>query len=139
MAPHQPTIGAFYFEKPEPLCWSLEDPVRNTKVYGDTAIPAGRYQLVPHDLHGSGVIVPKLLNVPFFDSTCIHVANSTKEILGCIAPGSSVEGFKYIRDSRTAFRDLMALIFPLMEKDEFFLTIHGGYEASQWEQSNERA
>lgn len=123
------TIGGFYIDG-EPFCWSLEDTVRKTKLYGKTAIPSGRYQIVPHEW--KGIIVPKLLKVPFFEGILIHPGNDDMDTEGCILTGFKAT-FKYVEVSRVAFKDLMAKIYPRFEKDEYFIDVRGGYAPEEWE------
>jgi hypothetical protein len=125
------TIGVLSLDD-TPLCWTLEDAVRQQKIFANTAIPDGRYQIIPHEW--KGVIVPKLLKVPFFEGILIHVGNDDIDTHGCILVGYKAT-FKYLEVSRGAFRDLMEKVYPLFEKDEFFITIKGGLPPNDWIQS----
>lgn len=128
--PAKRTIGVLSIDD-DPFCWTLEDAVRNSKIYGETAIPDGRYQIVPHEWKGG--VVPKLLNVPFFDGILIHPGNTELDVRGCIALGYKAT-FKEVEGSRSAFRDLMEKVYPIFKKEPFFITIKGGYPPSEWQQ-----
>lgn len=78
--------------------FSLEDERRHTKVYGETCIPTGSYELklrteggMHHrydalfgDRH-KGMIW--LQNVPGFEYVYIHIGNTDDDTAGCILPG----------------------------------------------------
>lgn len=74
------TIGKLYIDG-EYLCDTLEDTVRDLKhdgsgkVYGETAIPAGVYAVIVNRSPKFRRMLPRLLNVPFFDGILIHAGN----------------------------------------------------------------
>lgn len=96
------TIGHLYINNIY-FCDTLEDKVRNLpkepKVYGETAIPAGIYEIDMNTVSPKfknrswakkwGGIVPRLKNVPYFDGVLIHVGNSSEDSLGCILIGDN--------------------------------------------------
>lgn len=70
---------------------TLEDEDRrleegHRKVYGRTAMPTGRFELVLYHSPKHG-LVPLFLNVPQFEYTEIHGANHSNQLLGCVAVG----------------------------------------------------
>ena len=101
------TIGKLYIEgKYE--CDTLEDTVRvlnsaADKVYGETAIPYGRYQVAMNVISQKFNSyefyrkvcqgrLPRLLNVPYFDGILLHVADGdkgSKLLSGCIGVGQN--------------------------------------------------
>ena len=80
------TVGNFYVNG-ELLCNSLEDKVRDLtkepKVYGETAIPPGRYRVILSYSPKFKRKMPRVLNVPFFEGILIHAGVSNKNTLGC--------------------------------------------------------
>lgn len=129
------------------LCWTLEDTdrglrqdmpleeIKRRKVYGQTAIPAGRYPIqlrVSPKLGGRpyaqkyGGKLPYIVGVPGWSGVIIHPFNLPSESLGCIAPGMLRSGIRgRIFDSTAAFYDLMDFyIWPAYQRGEkIWLTI----------------
>ena len=77
----------------DPLfCNTLEDVVRvlrskEDKIEGETAIPAGKYQVVMSFSNRFQRILPLLLKVPYFTGVRIHRGNFDKDTDGCILVG----------------------------------------------------
>lgn len=89
-------------------CVTLEDTQRENKIYGQTAIPCGEYEIVISYSPRFKKLMPLLKNVPFFTGIRIHVLNSSKETDGCIGVGSSRIDLKtdWIDKSRAAYNKL---------------------------------
>lgn len=84
--------GAFF-------CYTLEDRVRppGEKVYGETAIPEGTYEILMAPFRGDkNKIYPHLQNVQQFSGVCLHGGNTASDTIGCILIGfnklSDVDG-----------------------------------------------
>ena len=81
------TIGKLYIEDSY-FCDTLEDVVRNgVKIYGKTAIPAGKYKVKKTKSPRFNKILPEILNVPNFAGVRIHAGNTAKDTEGCILLG----------------------------------------------------
>ena len=98
------------------ICETMEDPIRDKKIKGKTAIPAGTYKIdmetvsprfkerswaKPYD--GK---LPRLLNVPGFDGVLIHPGNTAADTDGCILPGRNKVKGKVVESVNT-FHTLM--------------------------------
>lgn len=109
------TIGKLSLEDGTFLCYTLEDQIRvnEPKVYGNTAIPSGRYKVVITMSNRFKVALPLLLNVSNFEGVRIHAGNTKENTEGCILLGTSVsKNNQSINQSRIAMKKVM----PLIEK-----------------------
>jgi hypothetical protein len=84
------TIGDLYIDE-KYHCHTLEDVVRarNVKVYGETAIPSGRYEIIMNFSNKFQKIMPLILDVPQFEGVRIHKGNTAEDTLGCILVGEN--------------------------------------------------
>ena len=98
----QSTIGRLAVDGVD-FCWTLEDVVRTgPKVYGQTAIPAGTYDVRLTMSNRFKRVLPLLLNVPGFEGVRIHPGNTAADTDGCILVGLG-HADNRITDSRAAF------------------------------------
>lgn len=98
------TIGELYIDGVFE-CYTLEDTVRNEKVYGETAIPTGRYVVAITRSPKFKCKLPLLKDVPAFKGVRIHPGNTHKDTEGCILVGQT-KAQDFIGRSRRAFNKL---------------------------------
>lgn len=135
------TIGDLYFNG-EFMCNTIEDSCRrrdknndgklqaSEKVYGQTAIPSGHYEIKMEFSNHFQRKMPFLQNVPLFEGIMIHWGNSPKDVLGCIATGSAVKDTPdWVSSSQKAYNDLEPKIVKALSEGPLFITIVGGYSA----------
>ena len=91
------------------LCYTLEDEYRDTKVYSETRIPAGIYNIEFRNEGGfnnkyskrfSDIHVGMLhiTNVPGFEYILIHCGNTYEHTAGCLLVGDSQENNSLVKD-----------------------------------------
>ena len=118
------TIGDLYVSYPEDpetlnfVCNTLEDKVRNkkgtkkeefVKVYGETAIPAGKYNVIITRSPKYKKDLPLLLDVPGFGGIRIHSGNTEKDSEGCIIVGKN-DKVGWVSNSRATMNKLMSIL-----------------------------
>lgn len=72
-------------------CYTLEDPVREKKVWGDSAIPAGTYRVAVRFSNRFKKDLPGIEAVPGFDGVLIHGGNTKEDTHGCILVGTQLQ------------------------------------------------
>ena len=84
------TLGALFIDG-HWQCHTLEDVIRpaGAKVYGETAIPAGRYKLILSMSNRFKKIMPEVVAVPGFAGIRIHAGNTAKDTEGCLLLGQT--------------------------------------------------
>lgn len=135
------TIGKLSIDG-EDFCDTIEDrdrglsqempeyKIKEIKVYGQTAIPTGRYKVdmntvslrfkerswaKPYD--GK---LPRLIGVPGFEGVLIHVGNTAQDSSGCVLVGvNSIVG--RVMNSTATFHNLMKRL--LAAKDDIYISI----------------
>lgn len=110
------TIGRLYIDGAY-FCDTLEDTVREKKIAGITAIPAGEYKVKKTYSPRFKKTLPEILNVPDFTGVRIHTGNTAKDTDGCI-----LLGLNKVKGQVINSRDAMAF-FMARTPDEFDLTI----------------
>ena len=113
---HNGWTGGQLYINDEYFCFTLEDQVREKygvavekwKVYGETAIPCGTYEMVFANSPKFGPDTLSLLKVPGFEGIRIHAGNSAKDTEGCIIVGYRITrgGVIVPGTTRPALRDL---------------------------------
>lgn len=97
-------------------CYTLEDKDRfleegvNEKVYGETAIPRGVYNIKLTQSTRFGKVLPLLEKVEGFTGIRIHAGNSSKDTEGCILVGSSNTRVNddWVSASKSALKQLIS-------------------------------
>jgi hypothetical protein len=100
------TTGRLYIEDSFE-CYTLEDVVRENKIYGKTAIPEGRYEVVLDISTRFKKELPRLLNVHNFEGIRIHAGNKAEDTEGCILVGITRKE-NWIGCSKIAMDSLMS-------------------------------
>lgn len=104
-------------------CFTLEDTIRTgPKIPGETAIPAGRYQVVVTESARFKRALPLLIDVPGFEGVRIHPGNTAQDTEGCILVGASM-GPDRVYNSRKAFGPLFDWIQQALTRGPVWLTI----------------
>lgn len=139
------TIGNLYVDGIF-LCNTLEDKDRGLtqdmptteiykkKVYGQTAIPKGRYKVrmdivSPKFKNRSwaakyGGRVPKVMDVPCWEGVLWHPLNTPNETLGCLGPGENKIKGKIINSQKWFFTLMDEYLEPARKRgEEIWMTI----------------
>ena len=116
------------------VCFGLEDARRKEKIYGETCIPEGMYQLRPRtegsfaqrygvrfrDLKHKAMI--EIDRVPGFDDVLIHMGNKHEDTAGCLLVGEGVmitpKGEFIVVGSEKAYRVLYPMIIEEVKRAE---------------------
>lgn len=128
------THGELYIDD-EYLCDTLEDQDRDFnrdgdiadsgegKVYGQTAIPRGRYRLVLRLSPRFNKVLPALLDVPGFDGVLVHSGNTPEDTKGCILLGARQKRGR-VMSSRFYMLRLIEIVKPAFDEGEkIYLTV----------------
>ena len=86
-------------------CFILEDVERESKVYGETAIPKGSYNLVITPSNRFKRDLPLLENVEGYTGIRIHPGNVAADTHGCLLPGRTRTD-RAVGESKAAFNSL---------------------------------
>lgn len=145
------TIGKLYYLDNDNnevyICDTIEDKDRNLyndmglyeinkkKVYGETAIPRGTYNIEltysPKFAKRKWALkykskVPQIMNVPCWEGVRLHPANYASELLGCIAPGYNKVKGGVINSTECFYKIMDEYIIPAYNKKEHItITIVG--------------
>lgn len=115
-------------------CFTLEDKDRELKsemtaeeiakikVFAQTAIPTGRYQLVITFSNRFKQYLPLIVGVPGFTGIRIHSGNTAENSEGCILVGDG-KLTDFITNSRNAMKKLMSKLKKAEQKEKIFITI----------------
>jgi hypothetical protein len=128
------TIGKLYVDGVY-FSDTLEDKVRDynkdgdledageTKVYGETAVPYGRYKIILNLSPRFKRILPRLMGVKHFDGILIHPGNTAKDTHGCILVGVNNQVGR-VNNSKETFDRLFELLQQANEQGKtIYITI----------------
>lgn len=116
-------------------CYTLEDKdrgltdamsvteIENRKVYGATAIPIGKYEVVLSYSERFKQVMPLLLNVKGFDGIRCHAGNYAENTLGCLLLGQT-KGKDFIGQSKVAYQKFLAKLKKVSKTEKIFITIY---------------
>lgn len=116
-------------------CYTLEDfdrglnqsmdvkEIESKKVYGETAIPKGRYEVVVTYSNAFKQLMPLLLNVKGYAGIRIHSGNNPSNSLGCILVGTT-KAVDFIGNSRVAYKKLFSKIQKAVKNEKVYITIN---------------
>lgn len=107
------TIGQLTDEDGTHIAYTLEDAICSVKVYGESCIPEGDYEIkITYSPHFKRDL-PLLIDVPNYEGVRIHPGNTKEDTEGCILVGTAVEG-----DTITHSRDAFEKVFALLQADD---------------------
>lgn len=104
-----------------------EAEVKSKKVYGETAIPTGTYELKltwSNKFHDRawckkyGGRCPQIMNVKGFQGIRIHPFNTAKDSLGCIACGENTKKGMVLNSTAYFLKLMDSHILPALNKGE---------------------
>lgn len=97
--------------------------IASKKVYGQTAIPTGRYEIIMSYSNRFKRPLPLLLDVPGFAGIRIHNGSFPEHTEGCLLPGL-VRGMDQVTQSRDFFKEkLLPWIDETLKKEKLFIII----------------
>lgn len=96
--------------------------IKAKKVYGKTAIPTGKYEVVISYSNRFKKLLPLLLNVPGFEGIRIHSGNTAEDSEGCFLPGLN-RSFDSVTESRKAMIRVMAAITKALKTEKVYLEV----------------
>lgn len=103
------TVGEIAIDGESVGLFSLEDVVRMFKIFGETAIPAGKYMAnITYSARFNRYML-ELIKVPGFSFVRIHPGNTNKDTEGCILIGES-RSMDVVYSSQSAYKTLWTRI-----------------------------
>lgn len=110
------------------LLWSLLPfkQLLGVKIFGKTAIPAGRYQIVLAYSSRFKRTLPLLVSVPQFQGILIHGGNTEADTEGCLLIGKLDPKTNTIYGAKSLglLDKLMAILEPASKTGKIFITIN---------------
>lgn len=113
-------------------CHTLEDSFKPEKVYGETRIPAGKYDVELREFGGHYERYSKkytghggmlwIKNVPNFEHILIHIGNKHEDSHGCILVGTTATNNKKylgkLAESTNAYLEMYFKVLKAFERGE---------------------
>lgn len=94
------------------------------KIFGKTAIPYGRYEVILSYSERFKTYLPLLVNVPGYDGIRIHPGNYHTDTEGCLLPGIyNSKQPDFVGNSRDTFNKLFKILQDTEKKEKIFITI----------------
>jgi len=139
------TVGILYVDGVR-FCETLEDKdrglfqvdtlsqIKSIKVYGETAIPVGKYEVAMNILSPKysavqwykdlcGGKMPRLLEVPGFEGILIHPLNNPLQTYGCVGVGRNTKVGE-LTESKSTFKKLYKKMKAAYDRGEkIYITI----------------
>lgn len=103
-------------------CFTLEDVERDSKVWGKTSIPKGRYKVTLTYSSKFGRNLFMLENVKNFSRIYFHEGNWAKDTEGCILLGL-IRNNNFLEQSKIAVTIFESLLKKVYEKEQIWVTI----------------
>ena len=129
-------IGSLKIVGDDVLLYTLEDvdrklsqtddlgAISKIKVFGKTAIPYGRYEVIMTYSNRFKQTMPLLLGVNGFEGVRIHSGNTSDHTEGCILVGYAKDVLhNRILNSRAAIAELYMLITEKIKTEKVYITI----------------
>lgn len=128
------TIGSLFIDG-EYLCDTIEDKVRDynkdgdledageTKVWGQTAIPYGRYPVQLTMSPKFKRVLPLVKDVRHFEGIRFHRGNTAGDSHGCILPGENKKKGQVINSTKWEMRLIEKILEAVTRGDQVSLTI----------------
>ena len=138
------TIGRLYIDGVL-FCNTIEDKdrgltqdmpleeIKKKKVYGETAIPTGRYKvsmIVQSPKYAKSKkyekckgYIPRLVNVPGYDGILIHIGNYAKDSYGCILVGENTKKGAVMKSTEWFWRLYTLLKMADERGEDIWITI----------------
>lgn len=126
--------GKFYIQK-DFFGYTIEDEdrglnnkmslemIHSIKKYGITAIPTGRYEVAFTFSNRFQRYMLQILNVPGYEGIRIHVANTSKDVEGCVGVAYEDSSDGFAGNSAKAIKALEKFLLPVSKKEKLFITI----------------
>ncbi|MCK9402917.1 MAG: DUF5675 family protein [Chitinophagaceae bacterium] len=96
--------------------------IKEKKVFAQTAIPSGTYEVVITWSDRFKQYMPLLLGVPGYVGIRMHSGKKAADTAGCLITGSEI-GENEVINSRAAYRTLVAKLKAAEKKEKIFITI----------------